>query len=215
MAIVSQPEMTSDHGVVFTIGLRCNGDRIAIVMPVATDNSTLDKKELCNQAVEDMEDTIMDLLAGCISLSAYVAYSQAVGMDDGFVPRRRDFAPTDYPGTQASTCETSQVAALIVFYSEPADLDVGARIRVGKTFIGGIADADVSGDAVSSGLDVALSGLAQALAEGWTNHGSGGGKWYRVVSAPPKGSNAAELVRTGSWDTRGYTGTQRRRLIPH
>jgi len=207
--------MTSDKGVILTVGIRCNGDRTAIVIPIATDNTGMDKKTLCDQAIEDFEPTTLDKICACLSEDAYVTHTQAVGMDNAFIPRRRDFAPEDYPGLRAAICETSQVAGLLAFYSEPDDLEEGGRVRVGKNFISGFPDEDLSGDALSSGLVTALDACAQWLAEGWTNSASGGGKWYRVVSAPPKGSAAAPLIRTGAWDTRGYTGTQRRRLIPH
>jgi len=212
---VTQPAMTSDHGVVITVGIRVNGDRCAIVVPVATDNSTLSKKTLCDQAAQDFEAGLGDKIAACLSESAYLTYFQAVGMDDGFIPMRTDVGPLDYPGVLAAVCETSQVAALLIFYSDPDDLAAGARVKVGKTFLPGFPDELLNGDEIGSSLTIKLDLLAQAMAEGWTNAGTGGGKWYRVIAAPLKGSNGAALTRVGSWVTRGYSATQRRRLIPH
>lgn len=212
---VTQPEMTSDHGVVLTIGIRTSGDRCAIVMPIGTDNSSTDKKTLCDMACADAETGFFVELCSLLSDDAYVSFVEAMGMDDGFVPHRIDYAAADHPGATVGEPETSQVGALMIFYSDPADLAPGGRVRVGKNTIPGIADADLVGNAIQSALVTKLDALAQILAEGWTCSGSGGGKWYRVVSAPAKGSQAAALVRVGSWLTRGYSATQRRRLIPH
>lgn len=215
MNSVQQPEMTSNTGVILTIGIRSSGDRCAIVIPAATDNASTDKKTLCEAACTDFDAGPLTELTDLMSEDAYVSFIQAVGMDNGFLPNRIDYAPADFPGATTGDVESSQVGGLLIFYSDPADLAPGQRVRVGKNTVPGIPDAGLIGDAIQASLVTKLDALAEKLAEGWTFSGSGGGTWYRVVSAPPKGSTAAALIRTGAWLSRGYSATQRRRLIPH
>lgn len=216
MAVVTQPiGMVSSNGVVLTVGIRANGDRCAIVIPLATDSPSLDAKSLCYQAVQDFDGLVADILCGALSENAYISFLQAEGMDDGKIPFRMDYSPTDQPGTEDGPCETSQVAGLIVFYADPEDVPGGGRMRVAKNFIPGVPDADIVGDAVSSNLGTALDAIAVVLAEGYVVGSGSTAKWYRVIAAPPSGSSGVGLIRVGVWVTRGYTGTQRRRLIPH
>jgi hypothetical protein len=216
MAIATQPSgLKSNFGAVVTIGIRSSGDRCEIVLPMATDKVSLTAKDLCLDVCSALDVSTLDLLAACLSEDAYISFVQAVGMDDGFVPARLDMAPTDYPGTGTPDCETSQVAGLIVYYAEPADLAPDQRMPVGKNFIPGIPDDDLTGDAISSGLQTNLEAFADELCNGFEAVGGGSYKWYRVMATPPKGSEGVDLMRVGVFYARGYSGTQRRRLIPH
>lgn len=217
MPVVTQPAgLSSGSGCVLTVGIRVNGDRTAIVLPVATDDDSLLPKNLCEDAVAAFAANALATLLDCLSVDAWVSFIQAEGMDTGFTPSRLDYGSTDKPGTGGVTCETSQVAALIVFYAEFDDLPPNARMRVGKNFIPGVADGDVGGDAISAGLLGHLDDFADKIANGYAGVATPSKKWYRVIAAPPVlAGNVQDLDRVGVYQVRGYTGTQRRRLIPH
>lgn len=216
MPAVTQPSgMTSAKGVILTIGIRSHGDRCAMVLPMVADTASADDKQLCEDACESADANLMASIVACLSESAYVSFIEAQGMMDGLVPHRIDYGPADNPGTGTAGAEPSQIGGLLIFYADPEDINEGNRIRVGKTTVPGIPDDDVVNGVVDSGLAGYLDSLAQVLSEGYTNSGSGGGKWYRVCSAPDIRTFPQDIIRTGKYLSRGYLGTQRRRITPH
>jgi len=217
MPVVTQPPgMVSSAGVVLTIGVRTHGDRCAMVLPLVTDGSALDEKNLCEDAVASAVANLLSTLKPCLSEDAYVSFVSAEGMDNGKVPYRQDFGNADHPGTGTLLAETSQVAGLVAFYCEPADQPPGNRMRVAKTFIPGMPDDMVLGNTLTQVQMGLLDTYAAALANGFDSVAAQGYKWYRVIAAPPPGLQTGQaLKRTGVYQVRGYTGSQRRRLLPH
>lgn len=216
MPEVDQPSgLNSAQGVILTVGIRTSGDRCAIVIPIVTDNVALDAKTLCQNAADSADSELIAILQPCLSEDAYISFVQTVGMVDGKIPARIDYGPTEFPGTGAATCETSQVAGLIGFYADPADLPAGSRMRFSKNFIPGIPDPDITGDTISSGLQTYLEALAEGLAEGFTAATAPTKKWYRVMATPSDHAAPHDCMRVGVYLARFYSGTQRRRLVPH
>lgn len=216
MPVVTQPSgMTSAKGGILTIGIRTQGDRCAIVLPMVADSAGADDNGLMEDLCESADGSLLALIVPCLSASAYISFVEAHGMMNGFVPHRIDYGPADNPGTGAAGAETSQVGALMVFYSDAEDINEGSGIKVGKNTLPGLDDAEVVSGVIAAGLTADLEALAAGLTEGITNTGSGGGKWYRVCSAPVVKTSPQDVIRVGKWVVRGYTGTQRRRLLPH
>lgn len=210
----NQPAMTSDKGVICTIGIDTQaGDRTACVFPFATDDGALDFNTLCTDCVLAIQTSILPPLLDCISQDSFVRYIQVEGMMDGMVPSRIDFAAGAFPGTRAHSSIASQVAALVAFYGDPADLGPGVPMRVGKMFLAGISINDVTNDIIQAGLKAALETLASALQSGFATDG-GGGKWYRVLARTVVRNVATAVRRTIGGIVRDYVATQRRRLIP-
>jgi hypothetical protein len=213
---MTQPAMTSDHGVILTVGITCAYDRTAIVLPMATDGTGHTASDLCKGAIDMAENGFLDNLNGIMCISAHISFIQAEGMDDGTVPYRVDYGPGDHPGTIAGEALPANCGALLAFYEEPLDLAVGARMRVGKNAIAGIPESKfVNGSLIAAYLaDVQLvgTGLVNGQAEG----GGSSPTWYRVLARNPKTAGpGAQLKRVAISQARGYVGTQRRRLTPH
>lgn len=216
MPSVSQPaSMNNSSGGIVTIGIRCNGDRAAIVLPIATDEVGMDKKEFTKILCDSVDAHVVDVLAACLASNAYISFIAADGMMDGMVPHRIDYGADEHPGEEEGECETSQVAGLIVYYQDPQDVVGGSRMKVAKNFIPGIPDAWVTGDTVNPSLKTNLDALALVLTSGFVMTESPAGKWYRVMSCPKPRNLEQNVHRVGVWMSRGYTATQRRRLIPH
>lgn len=216
MPAVTQPTgMQSDKGCVVTVGIRAQGDRCAIILPMVADTASGADKQICQDCCESMDAELPGFITPCMSESAYISFIQAVGMMDGFLPHRIDYGPTENPGEGAEGIEVSLVGGLLIFYSEPDDIPEGMRIHVGKNTIPGLADDQITSGVPASGLSTYLDALAQGLAEGIANTGSGAGKWYRVCSAPKIRTSPQPIIRTGKWLSRTYLGTQRRRQLPH
>jgi len=213
LIMAQQPTgMTSDNGVIVTLGLSVNGDRCAIVFPMVTDIAPTVPEHLCFNAVEAIRDGILDdLLAQLSSSDVFATFCQGEGMDDGKVPFREDYAAADHPGTRSGDAVPSQVAALMFFYADQEDLDPGQRIREAKNFIPGITSDVMSGNIIGSGVPAALGDIATTLQAGVTG---GGSTYYRVLAAPRPRGTAQAIKRIITGNCRGYVVTQRRRLIP-
>lgn len=220
MASVQPSGMMNDNGAVLTVGIQTSGEQTAIVLPIATE-TVMDPGDLCTRAVQDFVTGVLPALLDCLSSDAYVRFIQAEGMVDGKVPSRLDFTASDHPGTGAANTAPPQVAALIACYEDPADATPGARMRVGKTFLPGISTAMITEGNINGPEITLLLILTGELLGGWTNSVSGGGHWYRVLATPftpgpPRTRpGGVGLKRCLTIVPRGYTATQRRRLLPH
>lgn len=215
MAVVTQPALTSDKGVIITCGIRTPLDRCAMVFPVATDDNAITASAMCAMAVDDFVTNIVSEICDCLNDTAFVSFVQGEGMDNGLIPARIDFSDTDHQGTRGTGQETSQVAALMIYYQDPAQVVPPHRIGVAKNFIPGIADDDVVGDTIATALALSMEGLLTDLAGGYQTGLTTGKKWYRVLAAPRPRGTAVTLKNVKVAVPRLYTGTQRRRLIPH
>lgn len=210
----NQPSgMTNTNGVILTVGIVCNNDRSEIVLPVASPSAT-DRATNCQDAVDSFVNSPINALANCISSDAYIGFVQGEGMVDGNVPYREDYLPTDHPGTGGIAPAPSQVAALIVFYADPADLTVGARVRIGKSFIPGIAKGDIIGDKISGGVVTNLQSLGTTLQAGFVSTLNPSSNWFRICATPTPRTSGTPCKRTINFVVRDYIATQRRRLIP-
>jgi len=214
MSSSTQPDLTNDNGVVLTVGIVSNSDRCCIVLPIATDNTSLDDVTRCKDAVTSFAAIIAQLQA-CISSDAYISFIQGEGMTDGMIPNRQDFTITTYLGTRDAPAAPSQVAALIIFYRDPAHALTGERMKIGKNFIPGLAQNDLSGDHVVAGLGANLQTFADTLQNGFNSSGGGGSqKWYRYLNTPVPRTTGTHLKAVTGQTQRGYVATQRRRLVP-
>lgn len=207
--------MTSGQGAILTIGLNINTDRCAVVMPFALDGGAFDPASGPEALVESFQTGVLATFMGKIAdTNCYASFLSAEGMDDGCVPSRNDFVPTLFPGTDSGTPMPSQVAGLMAFYADPADLAPGARMACAKNFVPGIARSHVIGDTIDATYVTGLAAFALSLQTGFLNAGTGGGTWYRVLAAPRPRGSAVNLKRIINGDFRGYVVTQRRRLTP-
>src|SRR6185369_5785530 len=100
---VQPVDMHSNMGVICTIGVMSKNDRTAIVFPMATDSSNLDRASLCDDALETLQSIAAPLLQAVMSVDAHVTHIQVEGMMDGSVPARQDYAAGLYPGTRTGT----------------------------------------------------------------------------------------------------------------
>jgi hypothetical protein len=205
--------MTSDNGVILTLGLNVNGDRCAIVIPVATDTPVSDPAMICADAVEAFVTAqLTSLLAMLSSDDVYATFCQGEGMDDGIIPYREDYPVDAHEGVRSGNALPSQVAGLLTWYADPADLSPGDRIREAKNFIPGLVVSDVVNDVIESTVQSNLAAVALGMQTGMI--GGGSSTWYRVLAAPRPRGTAAQLKRVLTGDCRGYVVTQRRRLTP-
>lgn len=206
--------MTSDKGVILTVGILAGADRTAVVMPLATDDGGLDPTTICEDAVEAFVSTCVPQLLACISIDAQVTSVSAEGMMDGTVPFRVDFAPGTAVGTRDNPLMPANVSSLGTFYGDPADIGPGLRMRASHIFIPGLSMADVTVDKIVSTLESAIEAFITTLLNGFTTN-LGGGKWYRVLAKSASTSIVQGLKRLISAIARLYVATQRRRLLPH
>jgi hypothetical protein len=206
--------MVNDNGVIVTVGIVCNGDRCAIVFPLAAPSNSMTPDQLCKDACINWIAAQVSGLQALLANTAYISFIAGEGMVDGLVPYRADFDPTTYPGLGTTDIMPSNVNGLLAFYEDPADMGPpGQRMRVGKTFIPGVPRDQVVGDR----FQVSWVGSAQALADqlqgGFASSGDPSVNWYRILAAGPRAPGTP--VRRVITDlARGYIVTQRRRLIP-
>lgn len=210
-----QPVCSNEKGVVLTVGIVDGPNRMACVMPIATNSTVLNPSNLCTDAVNSFQASVAPQFANCFSLDAYISFIAAEGMQDGRVPARLDLGSTAFPGTRPAGTIPDSCAGLLVFYEDPADIVAPARMRVGKTFIPAISSSDYDSTYVDPAwIPIALS-LGNILANGYPSVLDTGSNWYRVISAPKPRATVANCKRVIGYDARGYIGTQRRRLLPH
>lgn len=212
--------MTSDKGVILTIGLLVGTDRAALVMPVATDATPTAPEDLCDNAVNAfVQGDAMDALVALLTTHCYVSYVQAEGMDDGKIPSRNDFAATDHPGTVSGDTLPTQVGALVCFYEDPADIDAGGRMRHSRMTVPGCGVTQLTGGIAGTTLVVNLTAFAELLRHGFSAASATPPVFYRVLASPPRGAGghapATALKRIASSTIRRYLGTQRKRIVPH
>lgn len=212
-AITQPTPLVSEDGMIFTVGLLCNGDRCEIVMPIAK-NGTIDPVTECANAIEAFGASSLraDLLA-ILSSDTSLMFEQCVSMvSGGIIPSRVDFAITDHPGTRASGPMPSREGALGIYYGDPATPSPKNRIRVAKQFFPGIAQADVTGDKIADALGALVETFLAHMSDG-TFSTAGKGPYYRVTAA--EGTAATNLCGVKLVEYRQYTGTIRRRTLPH
>lgn len=213
MPATQQPSgMTGQDGVILTVGVRLNYDRMAIVMPFAAEGPN-DRQLMCTDVVNVFESVALPLLLDCMSSDANVSFLQGEGMSDGAVPCRRDYTPTAHPGTLGAPAAPSSVCTLITFYEDVADVVAGQRMAAGRSFIPGVDLGNLAGDVVDPGLVTALQDFANQVQSGLASGGSQ--TWYRVLGPVKPRADATPIKRTFTVVARGYTATQRRRQIPH
>lgn len=213
--MASQPTATADKGIILTFGILSNADRCAIVVPVFTDNSTLDATTLAQDAIDSADATISASIADTLATDSFLTFIQAEGMIDGIIPSRIDYAPSDFPGTRTGVSGPSSNGALMEFYRDPADPTPSGRVSVAKNIIPGISTTDVSGDVISLDLQSNVVSLAVALQEGFASAANPSQKWYRAAAALERSDTTGQIPRTITHVVRRYIGTQRRRLTPH
>jgi len=216
---MSQPPMTSDRGVMLSIGIGANGNRCVIVLPVATDDTIITPAFLGQFAVAGFVANMLDaFLLPMLGEDADVRYIQAEGMDPGtVVPFRKEYAPVDKIGTGGTGMVSPNAGLLITYYEDPADVLVTEIIRTGKNTIPGQPSEHWPDGFPDSTMIVAGDDFGAACIAGWNGDPDmSPAKWYRVLGAPPVGHSAAySLRRIVSAQTRGYSGNQKRRLVPH
>lgn len=206
--------MTVDNGVILSIGMFSLTEALEIVMPMATESTTMDGTNRCGDCVQSFIDAESADLQNIISVGTYITFIQAQGMTPGSIPFRQPFTATDLPGQRTGTPLPTQCAALGIYYEDPEDVPTGSKIRVGKTFFGGISQEDVIENVLVNALITAIQTFTQAMQAGYPSELDLSSKWYRVVAAPRSGSGSTTINRSFSAGSRGGIYTQRRRLLP-
>lgn len=214
MSSVTQPDVTNAQGVALTVGIMSGVDRTAIVLPLGLDADP-EANTICSDAVQSFLAAVTPDLQAVLSTDNYISFIQADGMQDGRVPYRQDFAPSDLPGGRGHGSVSSQVAALMYFYRDEDTAPANSRVRIAKNFIPGLCPADVVGDLIVADLFTAIQTLATLLQNGFPSIANSGKNWYRYLAIPKTRTTDVHLIPTFVCGVRNYVGTQRRRLIPH
>jgi hypothetical protein len=210
----AQPTLSSQYGCILNVGMQVTSEPCELIMPVATDSTTIDKNMLCEIAIIDFNTTIMPLLKACVSADVTFTHLSTEGMLNGYVPSRSVFV-TPPVGTLGTVSLPSNTGALMLFYQDPDDpRPPSGRLRVGKNTIPGIAVTSVANNNPTSPCLTALQALATALQAGWANSFDSAKKWYRVAAAASDRTSPADLPRARITAVRSYLGTQRRRFTP-
>jgi hypothetical protein len=210
-----QPQVLNGYGAVLTVGIVNNQDRTAIVLPVFTSSTTLNRNDFCADAVNSFTATVLGGLLTLMSSDANVSFVSAEGMQDGYPPFRTDYGLTDQVGTQPANTLPSSCGTLIAFYQETADIIGTARIRVAKTTVPGLSQANFDGENITTGQSTSALTWGNALQNGWPSVLSSSDNWYRGLAMPLPRATATEVGRINLVVVRGYVGTQRRRNTPH
>lgn len=228
MAAIQQPAVTNDHGAELTVGiLSGTGNRMAIVLPMATDNTTLTDINRMQDCVVAWQSHGMPQLLACMVATVEVLFIQAEGMVDGIIPYRIDFVPGTNPGTNSGQLAPTNVTGLITFYEDPADIAPGRKMRTARTFVPGVSDSSLTENTIDVGLLASYLTWGTTMQNGY-NVITGSGKWYRMLSAPyqltanptpppamirtrPRG---IQVPRIAAISPRSYVATQKRRMVP-
>lgn len=206
--------MKNDDGVIVTIGIETGTDRCAIVLPLATDVTSIGPEVICADAIGAVVVSVFPLLVPCLSSTANIRFVAGEGMIDDRVPYRIDYSVSDHPGTGGDDPIPSQAAGLIVFYEDPEDNTGGGRMLCGKNFIPGLPNDEVVAANVISTMVTKLNTLAALLQTGFPTGTVSGQNWYRVLATPKPRTSGTIVKRTITSMARGYVCTQKRRLIP-
>lgn len=204
--------MQNDNGLILTIGVGgADAGLSAVVLPMCSD-SDIDKNKSANSFIDGFTGDL-SAFTGIISSDAFIAFIQVEGMVDGIVPARKDFAPTDQPGTRGAGLAPAQVSALAYWYEDSRDV-VGPteKLRVGKCFLPGLCKDDVGAVGIVSDVVDQIGTWANDLQAGITD--GDGNTWYRVLAAPKPRTPGQDIRRTYANGGRNYICTQRRRLLP-
>lgn len=212
---MSQPNITNEAGVILTVGITAQSNRCALVFPVGTDAGILSDIITCSLALKAFRTNVLPALCDCFGSEGDVRFINAEGMKDGMIPYREDYDPATFTGTRGGGGLPASCGLLISFYEDPADVVAGHRMRVGHNTIPAQAPDDwPDGYAVGALVDAGNT-LANLLVGGWAfDPAVGSEKWYRYLAAPARTAGTS-VRRIVGGTTRGYVGTQRRRLIPH
>lgn len=214
MSFIQPAGMTNDLGVILTVGLFCNGEAMQIVQPFATDSSALTPENVCSDAVASFALAAIDDLMDCLSSGCYCAFVGAEGMVNGTIPYRQNFASSDHPGTRDAGTLPTNVSALGIYYALPDDLPTGAKMKVAKTFLGGLAQSDVIENTVVSAVVGALQTFLTLCLAGYASSNDTSANWYRVNSTPKTRVPGQAITRNQVALPRNGVYTQRRRLVP-
>jgi hypothetical protein len=210
-----QPDgMECGQAAILTLGWSCNNEPFQYVLPIVTDNPGMTADQLCADAVQAAEDSIVPDLQPCMSSGAFLTFIQATGVVPGKIPFRKGYVPTDFPGTSTANPLPTNTAALGVIYQDTEDVTPGARIRLAKTFITGLARLDVVGNDITPGLRTNILQLVNDMQGGWPTITSGGFNWYRMLDVPKPATNSTPVKRLLITEVRGGIFTQKRRLVP-
>lgn len=214
-----QPLMTSEKGVLVTVGIVSGSNRAALVIPLATTAEVATGNDICQLAVEAVEEsTFMTHLLACLSEDSYVAFIQAHGQDNAKIPYRTDFSADTLPGTGAAGVMPTSVGILITFYAEPGDLAENDRLRHSRMIIPGIPSAFMTAGMLSTAGQAAGLLVAQDLVGGFVKTGDAAPVWYRVMGVPasvPKGGMPnTPLIRIQEGHVRIYFGHSTQRIRP-
>jgi hypothetical protein len=164
---ISQPNnLRAENGMILEVGV-AYGDKIgALVQPFGSDTPALVTAD-CAALVNAFVAAAVPLIAQMISVDAYVAFVEARGMTHGgHIPFRVDFQPADHPGMRGAGLEPGQVAALCLLYCSNNSPGPHGRLQVGKAFLPGIAEADISGDVVLPLIVSELENMEAVCANG-------------------------------------------------
>lgn len=213
MSSIVQPDATNEKGMVLTCGLRVNGDRCAIVLPIAAPEAVLTVYNEALDAIESFETSVLPNILACITTASFCSFIQAEPMTDGRIPARKDFDASTHTGLVSGNALPSNTGALLVFYRDPAGT-FGTRMRIGKNTIPGIGVSQVVGDIVQSTLFANLGTLADMLQNGWPSVQDAAHNWYRYLATPRPRTAGTPLHGVTDQQPRNYLATQKRRFIP-
>lgn len=216
MTPVVQSTVTNDQGIILTIGVVCGGNRMQMVLPIATnDTSSGLGLQLANDAIDSAIAGLFPALVACMSSSAYISFINAEGMQDGVVPSRTDFDPTAHPGTADPVALPDSQAGLVTFYGDPSSYEPGARIHTARTFVPGIPLSGWTGTTIETGELGLLDTFGGTCQNGWASIATPSSHWQRYMNTVTPRGPSVELKKVANWTARGWVGTQRKRIIPH
>lgn len=205
--------MTTARGMVLTAGLQCNDDRVALVFPMSSDGDPTAGMTPGMSLIGGFVSAMMADFLAILTARTYVHFLQAEGMVPGtHIPNRVDYEVTDHVGTGGTAGLPTRENTIGIYYGDPGDpYPVSGKIRVSKNFFPSPPLDDVDRDVVSAGMIDAIEDFMESLCNGFV--GAGGESWGRVLASESNPANP--LHAPVAVIARGYTGTVRRRTLPH
>lgn len=211
----NQLAVTNNFGVMLTIGMLLNGERVACVEPYGLPDTAADPTLISADLVQSWEALCQTAFQGCLSADCQLTFLNAEPMIDGSIPYRDDFATGTNPGALAAGALPANNCGLIVYYEDPADIPAGkSRISVGKTFMPAIPDSLCIAQNLQPTITAAYAVYAALVQEGFTSTLYSGFKWQRMLTSPKPRTPGTAIRRTIKYEVRGAIYTQRRRLLP-